>query len=69
MWYEGIINLSSKCGHSKCVDQLEIKKSKKVTGEGDRWDLSIAVKDSRIGFPEERLVTYRLCERAYNLLT
>jgi len=56
MWYQGIINLSSKCGHSKCIDQLEIKKSKKVTTEGDRWDLSIAVKDSRIGFPEERSV-------------
>lgn len=56
-WWEGIINLSSKCGHSKCVDQLEIKKSKKVTGEGDRWALSIAVKDSRIGFPEERLAS------------
>jgi hypothetical protein len=60
MWWEGIINLSSKCGHSKCVDQLEIKKSKKVTGEGDRWALSIAVKDSRIGFPEERLAKHHL---------
>lgn len=59
-WYEGIINLSSKCGHSKCVDQLEIKKSKKVTGEGDRWALSTAVKGSRIGFPEERLATHHL---------
>lgn len=58
MWYEGIINLSSKCGHSKCIDQLEIKKSKKVSVEGERWALSIAVKDSRIGFPEERSATH-----------
>ena len=59
MWYEGIINMSSKCGHSKCADQLEITKTKKVSVEGERWALSIAVKDSRIGFPEERLVTHR----------
>jgi hypothetical protein len=60
MWYEGIIKLSSKCGHSKCTDQLEIKKTKKVSVEGERWALSIAVKDSRIGFPEERSVTHHL---------
>lgn len=58
LWYQGIIDLSSKCGNSKCADQLEVKKIAKVTDtSSERWALSIAVKDARIGFPEERFVS------------
>jgi hypothetical protein len=57
LWYQGIINLSYKCGNTKCSDQLMVKKTPKVGDtSAERWDLSIAVKDARIGFPEERSV-------------
>ena len=61
LWYQGIINLSSKCGNKKCADQLEVKKTAKVSdASSERWALSIAVKDARIGFPEERSVVENL---------
>ncbi|KAM0719967.1 hypothetical protein Q7P37_004102 [Cladosporium fusiforme] len=67
-WYEGILNLSSRCGHSRCIDQLEIKKSKKMSDGTERWALSVAVKDARIGFPEERSIVSANRQFAYPCL-
>lgn len=52
VWFEALVQLPSKCGHRGCLDQLEVRKIEEA--KKNKWGISVAVKDSRLGFPAER---------------
>lgn len=51
-WYESLLELSSKCGHRTCAEQLQVVVKEQVKTQ--RYSLSVAVEDARMGFPEQR---------------
>ena len=51
-WFNALLNYSSECGHRACTEQLKV--IKQLEAKTQKFSLSIAVKDTRVGFPEER---------------
>ena len=54
-WFQELLKWSYECGNPSCYEQLKVVPAKGKK-EKFRFGLSIAVKDARIGFKEERLV-------------
>jgi len=52
-WLEELLKWSADCGHPSCTEQLKVQKIPHGEKQ-ERWSISVAVDDARIGFKEER---------------
>lgn len=52
LWYAELVKLSSHCGHRRCHEQLRVRKILKA--KQNVYGLGVAVRDARLGFPDER---------------
>jgi hypothetical protein len=50
IWHDGVLKLSTKCGHAWCADQVRAISSKGFK----KLSISITTRGSRLGFPVER---------------
>lgn len=74
IWYEKLLTLLNQCGHPSCKEQIQVKLmnfggTRKGFGKKDedkgkeKYSISIAVKDARVGFPDQRYVSIRAPQR------
>ena len=52
VWFNQLLHYSSRCGHRSCQEQLKVVK--KAEAKTQKYSLSVAAEDTRIGYPEER---------------
>ncbi|KAI7334817.1 hypothetical protein KC315_g3580 [Hortaea werneckii] len=52
LWYESLLKWNAHCGHHTCQEQLEV--TARSEAKTQKYSLSVAVSDERVGYPEER---------------
>ncbi|RMX86896.1 hypothetical protein D0869_02757 [Hortaea werneckii] len=52
LWYESLLKWNAHCGHRTCQEQLEV--TARTEAKTQKYSLSVAVSDERVGYPEER---------------